>query len=331
MDNVKNDHPTFAIKLLTPAEEDYYVAKYNDEPLFRLMKKVLTKRWQMDDYRFKFTELWYNAKDIFSKLLYTPHPETYIDYIIERYERDLDHIGAPLPQAIMSCVYCMMLTVEKSDHFKTAIDDFQDRIQKRENYPLLCGTAALINIGINTHSEPFIAYDYAKELLSGDEICDENKKQESAHGKLSKSTYETKKLNFINNDVRIKELEDEVERLRNDNDGYSEQKGMSASKWALLFTTIYYHIGGLPANGRQSLSTVLQQVCGYSEKTAQKALGYAPKKEDIEVLEKIFQPTSPLLAKHIKEIPDKLAEKERERLRKMSENQKLKNKKHIPL
>lgn len=120
--------------------------------------------------------------------------------------------------------------------------------------------------------------------------------------------------------ARIKELEAEVEKMKNDIVAYESQgKGVSASKHALLLTTLCHHLGGLPQNGRQSLSPILQKLYGYTEATATRALNQKFKQTDVDALAKLFSGLSPRVGNAIKEMPSIIEKQNNERLRKLNE------------
>ena len=122
-------------------------------------------------------------------------------------------------------------------------------------------------------------------------------------------------------DARIAELEAELKKAKADIEAYESQgKGVRASMHALLITTLCHHLGGLPQNGRQSLSPILQKLYGYTESTSESALKHEFTQEDADALAKIFNITSPKVASLIKGMPQLLKQQNNERLRKLREN-----------
>lgn len=120
--------------------------------------------------------------------------------------------------------------------------------------------------------------------------------------------------------ARIKELEEELEKKNREIEGYKAQgKGVSASKHALLLTTLCHHLGGLPQNGRQSLSPILQKLYGYTEATATRALNQKFKQTDVDALAKLFSGLSSRVGNAIKEMPSIIEKQNNERLRKLNE------------
>ena len=118
---------------------------------------------------------------------------------------------------------------------------------------------------------------------------------------------------------RIAELEAELEKAKADIEAYEQQgKGVSAAKHALLLTTLCQHLGGLPQNGRQSLSYILQKLYGYTESTAEKALKQKVTQRDANALAKLFHGISPRVENLIAGMPKLLEELNNERLRKLN-------------
>ena len=123
----------------------------------------------------------------------------------------------------------------------------------------------------------------------------------------------------------IAELEAELEKAKADIEAYEQQgKGVSAAKHALLLTTLCQHLGGLPQNGRQSLSYILQKLYGYTESTAEKALKQKVTQRDANALAKLFHGISPRVENLIAGMPKLLEELNNERLRKLNEQKKKK-------
>ena len=122
-------------------------------------------------------------------------------------------------------------------------------------------------------------------------------------------------------DACIAELEAELKKAKADIEAYESQgKGVRASMHALLITTLCQHHGGLPQNGRQSLSPILQKLYGYTESSSESAFKHRFTQKDADELAKIFNTTSPKVASLIKEMPQLLKQQNNERLRKLREN-----------
>ena len=134
-----------------------------------------------------------------------------------------------------------------------------------------------------------------------------------------------------NKDTDVKELKTEVPKDKADIEAYEQQgKGVSAAKHALLLTTLCQHLGGLPQNGRQSLSYILQKLYGYTESTAEKALKQKVTQRDANALAKLFHGISPRVENLIAGMPKLLEELNNERLRKLNGQKNQKNNKKTP-
>ena len=180
----------------------------------------------------------------------------------------------------------------------------------RENYPYSEG---------ELKKHPLIAHASVAMTLMCQHIQAKAKKSKPSKSMAEKPVKDnTEKLL-----TRIKELEEEVEKLRKDIEDYQTQgKGVSASKHALLLTTLCHHLGGLPQNGRQSLSPILQKLYGYTETTATRALNQKITQKDADALAKSFSELSPRVGNAIKEMPGILEKLNNERLRKLNEQKK---------
>lgn len=138
--------------------------------------------------------------------------------------------------------------------------------------------------------------------------------------KKEEAPKESSAANDSEKDARIAELKAELAKAQADIEAYEQQgKGVSAAKHALLLTTLCHHLGGLPQNGRQSLSYILQKLYGYTESTAEKALKQKVTQKDADALAKLFHGISPRVGNTIKGMPKLLEELNNERLRKLSE------------
>lgn len=161
----------------------------------------------------------------------------------------------------------------------------------------------------------------------------ENNKMRNELSKLNKQLADKMSLiDLLSAKSDTVELERQIKELTEDNcnknliiEGYENQgKGVSAPKNALLLCTLCYHIGGIPANGRQGLVPVLQNLWGYTKTTAESALNHAFKEKDAINLAKIFDSISPKVKSEIEKMPQILKEKEIERLKRMNERKALK-------
>ena len=137
--------------------------------------------------------------------------------------------------------------------------------------------------------------------------------------KKEEAPKESSAANDSKKDARIAELEAELAKAQADIEAYEQQgKGVSAAKHALLLTTLCQHLGGLPQNGRQSLSYILQKLYGYTESTAEKALKQKVTQRDANALAKLFHGISPRVENLIAGMPKLLEELNNERLRKLN-------------
>ena len=133
---------------------------------------------------------------------------------------------------------------------------------------------------------------------------------------------------------RIKELESEIEKLKSENKELKEQQTstdnndeieklkeeiaylkketgkLSSREAAILTITACYHAGGLPSN-RENLYPILTTLFGVGESLAKRRLREAIKEEGAEALAKCFDEVSPVIARSLREMPEKLKNKKK--------------------
>lgn len=151
-------------------------------------------------------------------------------------------------------------------------------------------------------------------------------------------TEETKKhdVDLFVYEVRIKELEEEIEKLKSENKEQKEQQPptddhdeiddlkeeiaylkqntskLTSKEAAILTITACYHAGGLPSN-RKQLHPILTNLFGVGEKLAIRRLGEGINEEGAEALAKCFDNVSPTIARTLREMPEKLKNKKKKR------------------
>ena len=99
-----------------------------------------------------------------------------------------------------------------------------------------------------------------------------------------------------------KTIEDQNEEIENLN----HKDGKISSKEAAILTiTACYHGGGLPKN-RENLHPIITSLFGIGETLAKRRLREGIKEKDAEKLAKLFDETTPKIARLIREMPEKL-------------------------
>lgn len=135
-------------------------------------------------------------------------------------------------------------------------------------------------------------------------------------------------------EARIKELEMEVESLTSENKELKEQQPsadnhdeidelkeeianlkketgkLSSREAAILTITACYHAGGLPSN-RENLYPILTNLFGVGESLAKRRLREGVNKKSAEALAKCFDEVSPVIARTLREMPEKLKNKKK--------------------
>ena len=135
-------------------------------------------------------------------------------------------------------------------------------------------------------------------------------------------------------EARIKELEEEIEKLKSENKELKEQQPsadnhdeidelkeeianlkketgkLSSKEAAILTITACYHAGGLPPN-RENLYPILTNLFGVGESLAKRRLREGVNKKSAEALAKCFDEVSPVIARTLREMPEKLKNKKK--------------------
>lgn len=102
---------------------------------------------------------------------------------------------------------------------------------------------------------------------------------------------------------------------------YKDQgKGLTAPEAAILITAICLEMNQIPANGRESLAPIIEFCWGKSSSTSSEALRRKVTKESVEKLACKFEQLTPKLARIIRELPQKLEERNNERLMQINPN-----------
>ena len=96
---------------------------------------------------------------------------------------------------------------------------------------------------------------------------------------------------------------------------YKDQgKGLTAPEAAILITAICLEMNQIPANGREGLAPIIEFCWGKSSSTSSEALRRKVTNDSVEKLARKFDSLTPKLARIIRELPQKLEERNNERL-----------------
>lgn len=96
---------------------------------------------------------------------------------------------------------------------------------------------------------------------------------------------------------------------------YKDQgKGLTAPEAAILITAICLEMNQIPANGREGLAPIIEFCWGKSSSTSSEALRRKVTVESAEKLASKFEGLTPKIARLIRELPQKLEERNNERL-----------------
>ena len=142
-------------------------------------------------------------------------------------------------------------------------------------------------------------------LLIGGGVEGLEKKNEDLRGANAGSTEESAELR-----ARIEELENDLDALI----ARDKKSMMTASQAAIFLLTVCHNLGGIP-NDKKKLSPILQRGWGFSEATAERALGAKATKEAAERVAALFRDISPKLERLINEFPDEFDRIKNQKLR----------------
>lgn len=119
----------------------------------------------------------------------------------------------------------------------------------------------------------------------------------------------------------LNRLSAENEDLKLAVQSYKDQgKGLTAPEAAILITAICLEMNQIPANGREGLAPIIEYCWGKSSSTSCEALRRKVTKESTEKLACKFEQLVPKIARIIRELPQKLEERNNERLKQINPN-----------
>lgn len=126
----------------------------------------------------------------------------------------------------------------------------------------------------------------------------------------------------------VEQISHELQRLQTKNEeltlavqSYKDQgKGLTAPEAAILITAICLEMNQIPANGREGLAPIIEFCWGKSGTTSSEALRRKVTEESAEKLARKFDSLTPKLARIIRELSQKLEERNNERLKQINPN-----------
>ena len=286
--------PKFELYEMNENEVDGFMEEYLEENLFRSMQEPLKDYWNSHfGFRPNFIEVWYNAKDVVGKLWELRYPQSYIGYVMERYDKAIGHINTEYAQAVMCCVYCMMRTVTKSDHFAKAINAVEGYADANSQiYSLLASTVKRMKNIFDTESGKFVDYDYVGENQSSDMFTKGDVErivgQYSSQLKDAQQTQaETqRKLEDALAEVKKHKAEQQA-KGDDDNDDETDGKRFSCGQFVCLLYAAVLEIEGNEASpSKNSLKELFAKITGYSlGRIDKKLMGAFRKKKKKKVVE----------------------------------------------
>ena len=123
------------------------------------------------------------------------------------------------------------------------------------------------------------------------------------------------------NKIELNRLLAENEELALAVQSYKDQgKGLTAPEAAILITAICLEMNQIPANGREGLAPIIEFCWGKSSSTSSEALRRKVTNDSVEKLARKFDSLTPKLARIIRELSQKLEERNNERLKQINPN-----------
>lgn len=170
--------PKYSIINLRSAEADEYFSEFCNEGLFNSFCGVLELMKSQYFKKFDVASIWLTAKDVVQKLWQEKCPEKFIDRIYHKLSLSggSGYAETGAAEAVLLCAYTMMRTVNKSDHFSSAIEYMENIPNSHNDYDLLHDHIRTIKKILDDDASSFDDYDYTggaqkpEELFSKAEV-----------------------------------------------------------------------------------------------------------------------------------------------------------------
>lgn len=158
----KNMKPKYSIINLRSAEADEYFSEFCNEGLFNSFCGVLELMKSQYFKKFDVASIWLTAKDVVQKLWQEKCPEKFIDRIYHKLSLSggSGYVETGAAEAVLLCAYTMMRTVNKSDHFSSAIEYMENIPNSHNDYDLLYNHIRTIKKIMDDDASSFDDYDY---------------------------------------------------------------------------------------------------------------------------------------------------------------------------
>ncbi len=298
--------------------DDYCVEK-----LFLNIKDIIEKLDKKYCTHLDVAEIWYNGKQVVHALQKVRYPELYIQRVVTSLvygQYSNEYAGA---QIIVICAY-FMIRSKANDHFTNFIRKMEDLASEETDLNVIHDNISSIREWLD-NNQPYDDYNYFDEQIGKDELYSRAEIE-----KLQKQIEAgfADKINDIttSKNHEIEELKAQMAELKNQlahaEKDVKDSNGFTAKQAAIFITAICHNLGGLPQNGRQSLSSLMQSIWGFSESTARKKLGGRIEQNDAEALASLFTDISPKITKIIMQLPEELDNKENTRLSNLAKKNK---------
>lgn len=307
--------PKYRLIDVTNGEADEYFSKFSNELLFSDVCDYLEKLQDEHFERIDVTAIWLTAKDVIRKLYQETAPEGFITRILHKLAANTNtgYIEEEAAEAVVMCVYMMMRTITKTNHFKRAIRYIENLQNWQDNSYLLFEEIPFIKELMDDGTIASDGYDYLEGVQKDEstftkadvEMMMKEKDAQIKNMEKQLTDFQKAESRRLNeqpstSNADIEALQEEILQLKEEIDNMEQRQGIDAPKAALLVRIACTKLGGLPAN-RENAWPLIAYLWGCSESIARRRLKEAVKEDTIKGLARLFDSVSPKIAKIIRE------------------------------
>ncbi len=221
--NEKKQKPLYGFEGLNRTQMQYLHNEYNHEKLFRVLAQTISDIIEKYKICSDNVEVWCNAKKIVLALRDNDFPELIIDRILTDLVAGQACNGYRGSQAIMLCVYAMVLSIQNGDHFKKFVTEMERLSASRKATEIngeLNVLSELGNIkGLVLKELPYDDYDYIQDK-SNAEITGKSEEEIHQYVYSLKMEYERQ---IEQKDQELKQKNGEIESLKQANEDLLNQ------------------------------------------------------------------------------------------------------------
>lgn len=275
----KNMKPKYSIINLRSAEADEYFSKFCNEALFNSFSGILELIKSQYFKTFDVASIWLTAKDIVQKLWQEKCPENFIDRIYHKLSMSggTGYMETGAAEAVLLCAYTMMRTVNKSDHFSSAIEYMENIPNSHNDYDLLYNHIRTIKKIMDDDTVSFDDYDYTGGAQKPEEMfskADVERMMQNKNEQIEQIKKEWADKEAILKDENKKQrdentrLKEEIEELRK-HEPVQELKPLNTNEKIIFFSTVLNVAYESRFTNQKALSEFICLICGGSPTTFQ--------------------------------------------------------------